>query len=155
MLKIIVQEEDFDAGAELAALNAAGVGGIASFIGTVRGGDDPARPLAALQLEHYPGMTERAMRGIAEQAMQRWTLLGCTVIHRVGRLPPGQNIVFVGAASPHREAALSAAAFLIDWLKTSAPFWKREDFCTGDSAWVAARESDDEAAARWNRQGEG
>lgn len=147
MLKILVQAEDFDAGAELAALGQAGVGGIASFIGTVR--RDPARELAALHLEHYPGMTERAMRRIAEEAMRRWPLLRCTVIHRVGRLLPEQNIVFVGASSPHREAALSATAFLIDWLKTSAPFWKREEFCAGASVWVAAREGDNEAAARW------
>jgi len=150
MLKIRVGEEDFDAGAELAALGGEGVGGIASFIGTVRATHGTERPLAALHLEHYPQMTERAMRRIAEQAMRRWPLIRCTIIHRVGRLLPEQNIVFVGASSPHREAALSAISFLIDWLKTSAPFWKREEFCSGESIWVAARESDDDAAARWN-----
>jgi molybdopterin synthase catalytic subunit len=148
MLKILVQEEDFDAGAELAALGGEGVGGIASFIGTVR--NNPDQRLAALYLEHYPGMTEQAMREIAEQAMGRWPLIRCTIIHRVGKLLPEQNIVFVGASSPHREAAISATSFLIDWLKTSAPFWKREEYCSGESAWVAARASDDEAASRWN-----
>ncbi len=147
MLKIQVQEADFDAGAELVALGAAEVGGIASFIGTVR--SSAANPLAALHLEHYPGMTERAMRDIAEQAMQRWPLVNCTLIHRVGKLLPAQNIVFVGVSSPHREAALFATAFLIDWLKTRAPFWKREAFCSGGSAWVEARADDDAAASRW------
>jgi molybdopterin synthase catalytic subunit len=152
MLKIQVMQEDFDAGAELAALGAEGVGGIASFIGTVRGaaGAGPEQTLAALHLEHYPGMTEQAMRRIGEQAMNRWPLIRCTIIHRTGRLLPGQNIVFTGASSPHREAALAATGFLIDWLKTSAPFWKREEFCSGDFTWVAARESDETAAARWN-----
>jgi molybdopterin synthase catalytic subunit len=145
MLKIQVQEEDFNAGAELAALAEDGVGGIASFIGIVR----ETHGLAALHLEHYPAMTEQAMRGIAEQAMRRWPLISCTLIHRVGKLLPRQNIVFAGASSPHRAAALSATAFLIDWLKTSAPFWKREEFTNGDSAWVQARTSDDAAAARW------
>ncbi len=145
MLKIQVREADFDAGAELAALAEDGVGGIASFIGIVRG-----KPgLTALHLEHYPAMTERAMRGIAELAMRRWPLIRCTIIHRVGKLLPRQNIVFIGAASPHREAALSATGFLIDWLKTSAPFWKREEFSSGESAWIEARTSDDAAAGRW------
>jgi molybdopterin synthase catalytic subunit len=147
MLRIRVGEADFDAGAELAELNVDGVGGIGSFIGTVR--STPARPLAALHLEHYPGMTERAMQAIAEEAAGRWLLLRCTLIHRVGRLLPRQNIVFVGASSPHREAALAATGFLIDWLKTSAPLWKREEFCSGESAWVKAKETDDAAAARW------
>jgi molybdopterin synthase catalytic subunit len=145
MLKIIVQEQDFDTGAELALLNTAGVGGIGSFIGAVRSNGD----LAALHLEHYPGMTERAMTKIVEQAAARWPLLGCTVIHRVGKLLPGAQIVFVGAASAHRDAALSATAFLIDWLKTSAPFWKREEFLSGDSVWVPARAADEDAAKVW------
>jgi len=115
-------------GAEMARLNVAGTGGIGSFVGTVR--DDGGR-VRALNLEHYPGMTERAMGKIVEDAAARWPLLACTVIHRVGRLLPGENIVFVGAASAHRAAALQAAGFLIDWLKTSAPFWKREDFVGG------------------------
>lgn len=143
--RILVEEADFDSGAEIAWLNGPGVGGIGSFIGTVRdtGG------LAALWLEHYPGMTERAVAKIVAQAAGRWPLLACTVIHRVGRLAPEQNIVFVGAASAHREAALRATAFLIDWLKTSAPFWKREEFLSGSSEWVAAREADEAAAKEW------
>lgn len=151
MLKIKVTEQNFDAGAELAALGEDGVGGIASFIGIVRPAGNAQRPLAALHLEHYPGMTERELQRIAGQAQRSWPLIGCTIIHRVGRLPPAQNIVFVGASSPHRAAALEATAFLIDWLKTSAPFWKREEFCSGESVWVEARDSDDEAAARWNK----
>jgi molybdopterin synthase catalytic subunit len=146
MLKIIVQEPDFDTGAELARLTTPGVGGIGSFIGVVRSNGD----LAALHLEHYPGMTERAMTAIAEQAAARWPLLGCTVIHRVGKLRPGAQIVFVGTASAHRDAALSAATFLIDWLKTSAPFWKREEFLSGHSAWVAPRAADENAARLWD-----
>jgi molybdopterin synthase catalytic subunit len=145
MLKIIVQEQDFDAGAEIALLNTAGVGGIGSFIGVVRSNGD----LAALHLEHYPGMTERAMKKIAEDAATRWPLLGCTVIHRVGKLLPGAQIVFVGAASAHRQAALSATAFLIDWLKTSAPFWKREEFLSGHSEWVEVLAADQDAAKGW------
>jgi molybdopterin synthase catalytic subunit len=145
MLRVAVQEADFDAGAELSRLNLPGVGGVGSFIGVVR----DSGGLSALHLEHYPGMTERAMEKIAEQAAARWPLLGCTVIHRVGRLAPGENIVFVGAASAHRDAALHAAGFLIDWLKTSAPFWKREEFSSGATAWVAARESDAAAASNW------
>jgi len=145
MLRIAVLEADFDAGAELARLNLPGAGGVGSFIGVVR----DSGGLAALHLEHYPGMTERAVTKIAKQAAARWPLLGCTVIHRVGRLAPGENIVFVGASSAHRDAALQAAGFLIDWLKTKAPFWKREEFVSGASAWVAAREADDAAALGW------
>jgi len=150
MLRILVQENDFDAGTELAGLQAEGVGGIASFIGTVRANANDNPPLAALYLEHYPGMTERALSKIAEQAAAKWPLKNCTIIHRVGRLLPGQNIVFVGAASAHRQAALSATAFLIDWLKTSAPLWKREDFTSGPSLWVPARTADDNAAEKWS-----
>ena len=150
MATIRVQEADFDVSAELAALTAGrtDVGGIGCFIGTVR--DDAAgRRIAAMVLEHYPAMTERAMARIAEQAERRWSLLGCTLVHRVGRLRPGENIVLVLAASAHRQAALDATAFLIDWLKTKAPFWKREEFADGSATWVAARDADDAAAARW------
>jgi molybdopterin synthase catalytic subunit len=149
MIKILVQQNDFDAGAELAALQSEGVGGIASFIGTVRANPNDNPPLIALYLEHYPGMTERALIKIAEQANTKWSLTNCTIIHRVGKLTPGENIVFVAAASPHRQAALSATAFLIDWLKTSAPIWKREDFGNGRSTWVAAKEADDREAEKW------
>ena len=150
MATIRVQQADFDLSAELAALTAGrtDVGGIGCFVGTVR---DTAggRPIAAMVLEHYPAMTERAVNRIAAEAERRWSLLGCTVIHRVGRLTPGANIVLVLAASSHRQAALDATAFLIDWLKTKAPFWKREEFTDGHGAWVEARETDDAAAARW------
>jgi len=145
--RILVSAADFDPGAEMTRLNVPGTGGIGSFVGTVR--DDGGR-VRALNLEHYPGMTERAMGKIVEDAAMRWPLLACTLIHRVGRLLPGENIVFVGAASAHRQAALHAAGFLIDWLKTAAPFWKWEEFADGQGAWVAARESDDAAARAWD-----
>lgn len=152
MARIRVQTEDFDTGAEIAALTAGrtDVGGIGCFIGTVRDSDGSAPAVSALTLEHYPAMTERAMTRIAEEAEQRWSLLGCTVIHRVGRMRAGDNIVLVIAASSHRQAALDATAFLIDWLKTKAPFWKREEYLDGSGNWVEAKESDDAAAARWS-----
>ncbi len=145
-----VQTAPFDVSEELAALIAGrtDIGGIGCFVGTVRdhaGG----RPIRAMSLEHYPAMTERAMRQIAEQARARWSLLGCALIHRVGELRPGEAIVLVLAASAHRQAALDATSFLIDWLKTGAPFWKKEVFLDGESAWVAARADDEQAAARW------
>jgi molybdopterin synthase catalytic subunit len=102
-----------------------------------------------MTLEHYPGMTERAMARIAAEAERRWALLGCTLIHRVGPLHPGDNIVLVLAAATHRQPALDATAFLIDWLKTRAPFWKKERFTDGAETWVDAREDDEAAAARW------
>jgi molybdopterin synthase catalytic subunit len=151
-MAIRVQTEDFDTGAEIAALTAGrtDVGGIGCFIGTVRA--DPKGTdghVTGMTLEHYPGMTERAIQQIVSEAEARWPLLGVTVIHRVGPLLPGQNIVLVVAASSHRQAALDATAFLIDWLKTKAPFWKREDLTSGAGAWVDARDEDDTAAARW------
>ena len=143
-----VQEEAFDLGTESARLTAGreDVGGLASFVGLCRADDG----LAALVLEHYPGMTERAIARIAAEACARWPLTGCTVIHRIGRLPPGAPIVLVLTASPHRAAALESCAFLIDWLKTRAPFWKREEFADGASRWVEAKAADDAAAARWS-----
>lgn len=158
MAHIKVQTEDFDVGAEIAALTAGrtDVGGIGCFVGAVRdNGPSVTAPsvaaptVTAMTLEHYPGMTERAIARIVEQASERWPLLGCTVIHRVGTLLPGENIVLVIAASSHRQAALDATAFLIDWLKTKAPFWKREDLANGEGAWVDAREEDNAAASRW------
>lgn len=146
MIRISVQTEDFDVGAELVALPAdiPGVGAVASFVGLVRGGGG----LFALTLEHYPGMTEAALQTIAEQADARWPLTAITIVHRIGRLVPGERIVLVAAASGHRAAALEAVAFLIDWLKTHALFWKREEGTFG-SRWVRARHEDDAAAARW------
>lgn len=150
MVTVRAQAADFDVAAELAALTAGrtDIGGIGCFIGTVRDADADRR-IAALVLEHYPAMTERAMARIAEEAERRWSLFGCTLVHRVGRLQPGENIVLVLATSAHRQAALEATAFLIDWLKTGAPFWKREEFADGSGTWVEAREADDAAAARW------
>jgi molybdopterin synthase catalytic subunit len=142
-----VQEAPFDLAAESAALTAGrtDVGGLASFVGICRADDG----LAALVLEHYPGMTERAIARIAAEACRRWPLSGCSVVHRVGRLRPGEPIVLVLTASSHRAAALESCAFLIDWLKTGAPFWKREEFAGGGERWVEAKAEDDAAAARW------
>ncbi len=153
MPKIKVQPETFDIGQELAILtaNRTDIGGIGCFIGVVRAAHDgPA--LTAMTLEHYPSMTEKAMRQIAETAEARWNLLACTVIHRVGRLELGDPIVLVLTASAHREPALAATSFLIDWLKTRAPFWKQEHFADGTDHWVPARTDDDAAAARWDRE---
>jgi molybdopterin synthase catalytic subunit len=151
MARIKVQAEDFDIGAEFAALSAGrtDIGGIGCFVGTVRNNALDQR-VAAMTLEHYPAMTERAIARITEEAERRWQLLGCTVIHRVGRLVAGDNIVLVLAAAAHRQPALDATAFLIDWLKTKAPFWKKEEFADGGAVWVDAREADDAAAARWS-----
>ena len=146
---IRVQSEDFDVGAELAALTGGNhkVGGLAVFVGLVRdvaGGE----AVGAMTLEHYPGMTEKMLTEIEAEACERWPLEASLIIHRVGRLEPGDQIVLVATASAHRHAAFEACEFLIDWLKTKAPFWKLEE--TGDGAkWVDARASDDAAAARW------
>jgi molybdopterin synthase catalytic subunit len=144
-MKIAVQQEVFDEGEELAALRGAGVGAIASFTGLVRGDGD----IAALELEHYPLMTEKALRHLAERAMKRWGLLGVTIIHRVGRLAAGAPIVFVGCACAHRSDAIDACAFLIDTLKTDAPFWKREIKTSGEAAWVEAKAQDRARADVW------
>ena len=150
MARIKVQTEDFDVGAEFAALTAGrtDIGGIGCFVGTVRNAAQDHH-VTAMTLEHYPAMTERAIARITDEAERRWGLLGCTVIHRVGRLVAGDNIVLVLAAAAHRQTALDATAFLIDWLKTKAPFWKKEEFVDGAAAWVEARDADDAAAARW------
>ncbi|MEY2927249.1 MAG: hypothetical protein RL367_1726 [Pseudomonadota bacterium] len=145
MKRVSVQTSDFDAGAELAALNRLGGGGVASFTGLVRGDGG----LSAMTLEHYPAMTQKALAALTDEAVRRWNLLGTTLIHRVGRLVPGDQIVFVGTASAHRAAALESCAWLIDRLKTDAPFWKKEERAQG-AAWVAAKASDDAAAARWD-----
>jgi molybdopterin synthase catalytic subunit len=144
-----VQEGPFDVGAELAGLTRGrtDIGGLASFIGLVR---DLAgeRPITAMTLEHYPGMTERKLGEIEAEANRRWSLQASLIVHRYGRMLPGEPIVLVATAAPHRAAALEACAFLIDWLKTKAPFWKLEEG-PDDSRWVEARTSDDQAAARW------
>lgn len=145
MIRISVQRDDIDVAAELARLETLGGGGVASFTGVVRGGDG----LEALELETYPAMAERALGGIAEAATARWELLGATLVHRHGLLRAGERIVLVATAARHRGAALDACAFLIDWAKTRAPFWKREHFGDGGSRWVEARAEDDAAAERW------
>ena len=146
---IRVQPGPFDPGAELLRLTAGrhDVGGVGCFVGVVR---DEGGTLDALTLEHYPGMTERALQAIADEAVARFALLGCTVIHRHGRLAPGEAIVLVLATSAHRQPALDATGFLIDWLKTRAPFWKQEHRADGAAAWVDARTEDDTAAGRWS-----
>ena len=148
---IRVQREPFEIGAELAALthgNTA-IGGVACFVGLVR--DTGPERLAAMTLEHYPGMTERELERIDGEARERWPLQASLIVHRYGRLEPGEQIVLVITASAHREAAFESCAFLMDWLKTKAPFWKLEETASG-SRWVEARDSDDSAAARWERR---
>ncbi|MDE0946666.1 MAG: molybdenum cofactor biosynthesis protein MoaE [Sphingobium sp.] len=146
MKRVAIQADDFDVGVELAALEALGGGGVASFTGVVRGGDG----LVALELEHYPAMTQAQVGRIVDEAMGRWPLLGVSVIHRYGRLEPGARIVFVGTASRHRTAALESCAFLIDWMKSDAPFWKKEHFAGGATQWVAARDEDAVKAQGWD-----
>ena len=147
---IKVQREDFDTGTELEALSAGrrNVGAVAAFIGLVRDlaeGND----IAAMTLEHYPGMTERQLGALEAEARGRWQLDEVLIVHRYGRLEPGDRIVLCAATSAHRQDAFEACAFLMDWLKTKAPFWKLEETPEGER-WVKARDSDDEAAARWN-----
>ena len=151
---IRVQEEDFDVGTEIDGLapGNTGVGGIACFIGLVRDfvGDDKetGTHVGAITLEHYPGMTEQKLTAIEAEALQRWPLGGCLIIHRYGRLTLGDRIVMVATAAAHRADALDACQFLIDWLKTDAPFWKLEETEAGGQ-WVDARASDDHRAERW------
>jgi molybdopterin synthase catalytic subunit len=146
---IRVQQEDFDLGQELAKLAEGNhrIGGLCSFVGLVRdmaGGEE----IGAMTLEHYPGMTEKMLEKIEAEAKERWPLEASLIIHRYGRLEPGEQIVLVATASPHREAALQACHFLIDWLKTKAPFWKLEEKESG-AEWVDARDSDDKATEKW------
>jgi len=146
---IRVQRDDFDVGAELARLtdgNAA-IGGVCVFVGLVRDMAESDR-VGAMTLEHYPGMTERQLERIDKEAHERWPLEQTLIVHRHGRLEPGERIVLVAAASRHRQAAFDACQFLIDWLKTQAPFWKVEETPQG-THWVESRASDDDATARW------
>jgi molybdopterin synthase catalytic subunit len=143
-MKIAVQREDFDLGAEVRAISRdSKVGAVASFVGLVRD--------VRMTLEHYPGMTESAIRRIVEEAGGRWRLMDCTVIHRYGDLAPNDQIVLVAVASAHRGDAFAACEFIMDYLKTSAPFWKKEHRA-GGATWVEARATDDEAAERWKRE---
>lgn len=145
-VSVKVQTESFDPGALINSLTGrdSACGAVASFIGQVRGGDD----LVALELEHYPGVTEQALRRIAGEALRRWSLGEAVIVHRIGRMAINEPIVFVGASAPHRHAALEATGFMIDILKTQAPFWKREHTASG-SHWVEPRPGDDAAAAAW------
>src|ERR1700704_3136617 len=148
---IRIQQADFDIAQEISALTQGrtDIGAVVSFSGICRGADGSAT-IAALTLEHYPGMAEAEIARHAETAASRWPLTGLTVIHRVGRIQPGENIVLVVTSSTHRQAAFEAAEFLMDYLKTHAPFWKREESAAGTS-WVEAREHDDAAADRWTK----
>ncbi|MET0378619.1 MAG: molybdenum cofactor biosynthesis protein MoaE [Spongiibacteraceae bacterium] len=150
---VSVQSADFDPGIEIARLGtSADVGAVATFVGLVRGvttpGQEPA--VTALELEHYPGMTERSIADIVELAEQRWTLGAVRVIHRIGRLAVGDRIVFVGVSSRHRGDAFAACEFIMDYLKTRAPFWKKEWNARDEAHWVDARDTDHTAAARWS-----
>jgi molybdopterin synthase catalytic subunit len=148
-MPIRVQQNDFDAGAEIAALRAGrrDVGAVASFIGTVRDLSE-GEGVSAMTLEHYPGMTERALEDICAQARARWDIFDTLVVHRFGELAPGDQIVLVAVTSAHRGESFAACEFIMDYLKTQAPFWKKERTPTGER-WVEARASEDEAAARW------
>jgi molybdopterin synthase catalytic subunit len=147
--RVVIQAQDFDTAAEIARLTASrkDVGAVVIFTGLCR--DEEGR-LAALELEHYPGMAEAEITRIATEASQRWPLTGITAIHRFGKIAPGENIVLVVTASTHRQAAFEAASFLMDYLKSRAPFWKKEHLADGSSGdWVEAKASDDDAAVRW------
>ena len=150
---IDIREGDFDVGAETAALTAGDLaaGAVATFVGLVRDRNDGSG-VSAMSLEHYPGMTEKALAGIVEEARGRWDLGRVRVIHRVGDLHPGDRIVYVGVSSAHRGEAFAACEFIMDYLKTRAPFWKKEQ-TPGGARWVDARESDDQAAGRWGGGG--
>src|ERR1700730_10938569 len=148
---IRIQQADFDIAHEIAVLTKGrtDVGAVVSFSGICRGSEN-GEPIAALTLEHYPGMAEAEIKRHADEALARWPLTGLTVVHRVGRITPGENIVLVLAASQHRQAAFQAAEFLMDYLKANAPFWKREEGLKG-SNWIEARGHDDAAAERWTK----
>jgi molybdopterin synthase catalytic subunit len=148
-MKIAVQRESFDTGAELDALAARNpaVGALAAFVGLVRDLNEGAR-VGTMTLEHYPGMTEKSIAAIVEEARGRWQLIDCTVIHRIGELRPTDRIVLVAVTSAHRGDAFAACEFIMDYLKTQAPFWKKEQTPEG-ARWVEARASDDQAAERW------
>jgi molybdopterin synthase catalytic subunit len=151
IVTVRIQDADFDIAREIAALTAdrTDIGAVVSFTGICRGSED-GETIAALTLEHYPGMAEAEIMRHAETAMARWPLTGVTVVHRVGRIEPGENIVLVLTASKHRQAAFQAAEFLMDYLKASAPFWKREE-SAGGTSWVDAHARDDAAASRWTK----
>jgi molybdopterin synthase catalytic subunit len=150
-LSVRVQREDFDIGTEVRRLTAGrtDIGAVVTFTGTVRG-EDVAGAVAGMTLEHYPGMTEAELASMEADACRRWPVQASLIVHRIGALEPGDNIVLVITASAHREAAFAAAEFLMDYLKTRAPFWKKERDASGAERWVEARQTDDRAAERWN-----
>lgn len=146
-MRVAVQAEPFDVGAEVAGFTAGvrGAGAVVSFTGLVR---DEGGSLSGMEIEHYPGMTEKAIAGIAEEAVSRWALADALVIHRFGKLAPGEAIMMVATAAPHRGDAFAAAEYLMDYLKSRAPFWKKE-LSAGGEAWVAAKVTDEDALKRW------
>jgi molybdopterin synthase catalytic subunit len=148
-MAVRVQRDDFDIAAEVGSLTAGrtDIGAIVTFTGRVRGNEGE---IAAMTLEHYPGMTEAELSRIEAEARTRWALQASLIVHRVGELKPGDNIVLVVTASEHRQAAFEAAAFLMDYLKTRAPFWKKETAASGESTWIESREGDERAARRWS-----
>ena len=154
MISISVQKKDFDVGEEYRQLQSGNasiggnIGGIAIFTGQVR--DLVDNPLKFMRLEHYPGMTEKSLQQTAEKAEQRWPTITIRIVHRIGDLAPGEQIVFVGVSSAHRDAAFSACEFIMDILKTSAPFWKKEQHVNGTSGWVDAKDADQRRAEGWN-----
>jgi molybdopterin synthase catalytic subunit len=145
MKRVIISDEPISAEVALSGLSDLGGGAVSSFTGISR--DDGG--VTAIELEHYPGMTESSLMGLIDDAFARWALLGATIVHRIGRVAVGEPVVVVGAASRHRADALEATAFLIDRLKTDAPFWKKEHYSDGTSVWVDAKSSDDDRSARW------
>jgi molybdopterin synthase catalytic subunit len=149
---IRIQDADFDVSSEIAALTASrtDIGAVVTFSGICRGSEGSGDATTALTLEHYPGMAEAEIARHTEEALTRWPLTGLTIVHRVGRILPGENIMVVLTASAHRQAAFQAAEFLMDYLKAHAPFWKREE-TAGGSNWIAAKTDDDDAAARWDK----
>ena len=154
-MAVRVQREDFDVGAEIRRLTAGrtDIGAIVTFTGTVRSGTGD-KAIASMTLEHYPGMTEAELARVEADALARWPLQASLIVHRYGELKPGDNIVLVVTASPHRQAAFQSAEFLMDYLKTRAPFWKKEAGADGKGEWVDARDSDDAATTRWATAGE-
>jgi molybdopterin synthase catalytic subunit len=153
-MTVRIQLADFDTGAEVAALTHGrdDIGAVVTFTGLVRG-TSHGTTISSMELEHYPGMTDAELTRVEAEALSRWPLAATLIIHRVGDLKPGENIVLVVAASAHRHAAFEAAAFLMDYLKSRAPFWKKETLDGGASAWVDARETDNAALARWQPPG--
>ncbi len=150
-MTVRIQQQDFDVGAEMRALSSGrtDIGAVVTFTGIVRG-ESENKELTSMTLEHYPGMTEKELERIEKEARARWPLQDSLIIHRFGILKPGDNIVLVITASAHRQVAFEAAAFLMDYLKTQAPFWKKEQTAAGENQWVAARTDDDVARAKWS-----